>query len=84
MATTAAIVSIGDELLAGDVENTNASWLAARLTDFGIDVREIRVVPDEAPTIEKDRLGPQQDSYPGDNDRRAWVNAGRYHDRSCS
>jgi molybdenum cofactor synthesis domain-containing protein len=52
MATTAAIVSIRDELLAGDVENTNASWLAARLTDFGIDVREIRVVPDDAPAIE--------------------------------
>ncbi|RAW46302.1 competence/damage-inducible protein A [Halorubrum sp. 48-1-W] len=52
MATTAAIVSIGDELLAGDVENTNASWLGTRLTEFGIDVREIRVVPDEAPTIE--------------------------------
>jgi nicotinamide-nucleotide amidase len=52
MATTAAIISIGDELLAGDIENTNASWLAARLTEFGIDVREIRVVPDEASPIE--------------------------------
>lgn len=53
MTTTAAIVSIGDELLAGDVQNTNASWLARRLTDFGIDVREIRTIPDEARTIEQ-------------------------------
>jgi|AntRauMinimDraft_4_1070384.scaffolds.fasta_scaffold01050_8 molybdenum cofactor synthesis domain-containing protein len=51
MATTAAIVTIGDELLAGDVENTNATWLAGRLTDRGIRVREIRVVPDEVEAI---------------------------------
>jgi len=51
MATTAAVVTIGDELLAGDVENTNATWLAGRLTDSGVRVREIRVVPDEVPAI---------------------------------
>jgi molybdenum cofactor synthesis domain-containing protein len=51
MPTTAAIVTVGDELLAGDVENTNATWLASRLTDRGIRVREIRVVPDEVEQI---------------------------------
>jgi molybdenum cofactor synthesis domain-containing protein len=51
MATTAALVTVGDELLAGDVENTNATWLAGQLTDRGIRVREIRVVPDEVDQI---------------------------------
>lgn len=53
MTTTAALVTVGDELLAGDVENTNASWLAARLTERGVEVREVRVVPDEGPAIER-------------------------------
>mgnify|MGYP006277127167 CR=1 FL=1 len=52
MPTTAALVTIGDELLAGEVTNTNASWLAARLTERGVAVREVRVVPDERPAIE--------------------------------
>ena len=30
----AAIVTVGNELLAGDIENTNATWLAAELTDI--------------------------------------------------
>ena len=51
MVTTAAVITIGDELLAGDVENTNATWLASRLMDLGVRVREIRVVPDEAEKI---------------------------------
>lgn len=52
MRTTAALLTIGDELLAGEVENTNASWLAARLTERGVAVREVRVVPDEHAAIE--------------------------------
>ncbi|WP_232701956.1 competence/damage-inducible protein A [Halobacterium wangiae] len=51
MATTAAVVTVGDELLAGDVENTNATWLASRLADRGIRVRQVRVVPDEVAEI---------------------------------
>lgn len=47
----AAILTVGDELLAGDVENTNATWLAARLTERGVDVREMRVVADEPTAI---------------------------------
>jgi nicotinamide-nucleotide amidase len=52
MRTTAALLTVGDELLAGEVENTNASWLAARLTERGVAVREVRVVPDERAAIE--------------------------------
>src|SRR5438477_4899568 len=44
---TAAILTIGNELLSGDVENTNGSWLARRLEGAGADVRLIAVLPDE-------------------------------------
>ncbi len=50
--TSAGILTVGDELLAGEVENSNATWLADRLTDSGVAVTEIRVVPDEQATIE--------------------------------
>jgi molybdenum cofactor synthesis domain-containing protein len=42
-----AIVTVGDELLAGDTENTNATWLCHQLSDRGVTVRRILTVPDE-------------------------------------
>ena len=48
---TAAIVTIGNELLSGDVTNTNGSWLAKRLEAAGVDVRLMAVLPDEIGTI---------------------------------
>jgi molybdenum cofactor synthesis domain-containing protein len=41
-----AVVTVGDELLAGDTTNTNASWLCGRLTDRGVDVRRVTTLPD--------------------------------------
>jgi len=46
-----AVVTVGDELLAGDTENTNASWLGTRLTERGADVRRVVVVPDDEDAI---------------------------------
>ena len=34
----AAILTVGEELLAGDTENTNGTWLAGQLTDRGLAV----------------------------------------------
>jgi molybdenum cofactor synthesis domain-containing protein len=48
---SAAILTIGNELLSGDVENTNGSWLARRLEAAGVDVRLIAVIPDEIEEI---------------------------------
>ncbi|WP_128476078.1 competence/damage-inducible protein A [Halorussus pelagicus] len=42
-----AILTVGDEVLAGDTENTNATWLAGRLTDSGATVARILTVPDD-------------------------------------
>ena len=41
-----AVVTVGDELLAGDTVNTNASWLCERLTDRGVSVRRVTTLPD--------------------------------------
>jgi molybdenum cofactor synthesis domain-containing protein len=49
--STAAIVTIGNELVAGDVANTNGSWLAHRLEELGVAVRLIAAVPDEIDVI---------------------------------
>ncbi|WP_129113051.1 competence/damage-inducible protein A [Halegenticoccus tardaugens] len=46
-----AILTVGDELLAGDTENTNATWLARRLTERGATVRRILTVPDDEGVI---------------------------------
>jgi molybdenum cofactor synthesis domain-containing protein len=48
---SAAILTIGNELLSGDVENTNGSWLARRLEAAGVAVRLIAVLPDEIEEI---------------------------------
>jgi molybdenum cofactor synthesis domain-containing protein len=46
-----AVITVGDELLAGDTANSNATWLAGQLTDRGVSVRRILVVPDDRETI---------------------------------
>jgi molybdenum cofactor synthesis domain-containing protein len=43
---TAAILVIGDEILSGRTKDKNIGYIAEYLTNLGIDVREVRVVPD--------------------------------------
>jgi len=43
---TAAILTIGNELVSGDVPNSNASWLARRLEQLGVKVVITASVPD--------------------------------------
>ena len=47
----AEIISIGDELLIGQVVNTNASWMASELNKTGINVVHIASVADESGAI---------------------------------
>ncbi len=47
----AAIVTVGDELLAGDTVNTNAAWLATQLTQRGVGVERVTTVPDRESDI---------------------------------
>jgi molybdenum cofactor synthesis domain-containing protein len=48
---TASILTIGNELVSGDVPNTNGSWLAKRLAPLGIETRLLAAVPDEVEAI---------------------------------
>ncbi|MBB4268142.1 competence/damage-inducible protein A [Roseospira visakhapatnamensis] len=48
---TAALIIIGNEILSGRTQDTNARHLAERLGRAGIRLREIRVVPDETEAI---------------------------------
>jgi molybdenum cofactor synthesis domain-containing protein len=48
---TASILTIGNELVSGDVPNSNASWLAKRLAPLGVSVRMLAAVPDEIEQI---------------------------------
>jgi molybdenum cofactor synthesis domain-containing protein len=51
VAGTASILTIGNELVSGDVPNTNASWLARRLAPLGVEVRLTAALPDEIETV---------------------------------
>lgn len=43
---TAAVLVIGDEILSGRTQDTNTHYIARLLGTLGIDMREVRVVPD--------------------------------------
>lgn len=48
---TAALLVIGDEILSGRTKDKNIGYIAEYLTGIGIDLKEVRVVPDEEPEI---------------------------------
>ncbi|MGC8969849.1 MAG: molybdopterin-binding protein [Conexivisphaera sp.] len=53
------IVTLGNEVLLGEVENTNAWWLARRLTSLGVAVRRMVTSPDDEESAEvfRDAIG---------------------------
>src|SRR5689334_24136485 len=48
---TAAVLVIGDEILSGRTKDKNIGYIADYLTAIGIDLKEVRVVSDDAPAI---------------------------------
>lgn len=52
-ALIAEILCTGEELLLGDIVNTNAAFLSARLTDLGVSVYHHSVVGDEATRLKE-------------------------------
>ncbi|MEO1694312.1 MAG: molybdopterin-binding protein [Pseudomonadota bacterium] len=48
---TAAVLVIGDEILSGRTEDQNIGYIATHCTAVGIQVREVRVVPDDRDEI---------------------------------
>jgi molybdenum cofactor synthesis domain-containing protein len=51
VSVTAALLVIGDEILSGRTKDKNIGYIAEYLTAIGIDLREVRVVPDVAAEI---------------------------------
>ena len=48
---TAVILTVGNEIVSGDVENTNASWLSRRLATLGVQVKLLAAVRDDIDEI---------------------------------
>jgi molybdenum cofactor synthesis domain-containing protein len=48
---TAGILVIGDEILSGRTRDKNIGYIAEYLTNIGIDLREVRIVPDDEGAI---------------------------------
>ncbi|HEY0713638.1 MAG TPA: CinA family nicotinamide mononucleotide deamidase-related protein [Polyangia bacterium] len=82
---TAALLAIGDEVLRGEVTNSNAAYLGDALFDLGFVIREHRVISDDVPDIQATlrRLGEEVDVIistgglgPTDDDRTVDVVSG--------
>jgi len=48
---TASILTVGNELVSGDVPNSNAGWLARRLAPLGVAVQVAAALPDEIDAV---------------------------------
>ncbi len=51
MNPTACLIVIGNEVLSGRTQDANVAYLAKRLGELGIPLREVRIIPDIAATI---------------------------------
>ena len=45
------LISIGDEILIGQVVNTNAAWLGQELTGLGMDIKQVTAISDDRDAI---------------------------------
>lgn len=50
-APTAVVLTVGNEIVSGDTENTNASWLSRRLASLGVEVKLVAAVRDDVGEI---------------------------------
>ncbi len=57
----AVVICVGDELLTGDIEDCNSTWLARQLFDLGTDLKNISVIPDVADVIAAEIRGARAD-----------------------
>lgn len=62
LSVTAAVLVIGDEILSGRTKDKNIGYIAEYMTNIGIDLREVRVVPDVMDEI-VDALNPLRARY---------------------
>ena len=48
---SASILVIGDEILSGRTQDTNSNYISKKMTEVGVNVSEIRAIPDKKETI---------------------------------
>ena len=48
---TAALIIIGDEVLSGRTKDANTPYIADKLNDGGVRLKEVRIIPDDSKTI---------------------------------
>ena len=48
---TGLLLTVGDEILLGQIVNTNAAWLGERLAEVGVDVLRSETVRDDVDAI---------------------------------
>ena len=54
----AAILIIGNEILSGRTQDTNTSTLAVWLNSLGVQVNEVRVIPDTKKSLQEGAIAP--------------------------
>ncbi len=94
---TAALLVIGDEILSGRTKDKNIGYVAEYLTNIGIDLKEVRIVPDDEPEIvaalnalrsrytyvfTTGGIGPTHDDITADSVAKAFGVAIDYHPRA--
>jgi molybdenum cofactor synthesis domain-containing protein len=94
---TAAVLVIGDEILSGRTKDKNIGTIADYLTGLGIDLKEVRIVPDEEAEIvaalnalrarytyvfTTGGIGPTHDDITADSVAKAFGVAIDYHPRA--
>ena len=50
--STACLIVIGDEVLSGRTEDKNINFIAKRCDTIGINLAEVRIIPDDHKTIQ--------------------------------
>lgn len=48
---TAALIVIGNEILSGRTQDSNTPWIAEKLIDHGVLIKEVRIIPDDRDAI---------------------------------
>jgi len=49
----AEIIAIGDEILIGQIVDTNSQWIAKELNSIGVSIRQVKAIQDDEKLIEK-------------------------------
>ena len=73
---TAEVITIGDEILIGQIVDTNSAFISKELDEIGISVQQITSIQDNKEHILKSLQDASQRSSGGHYYRRSWSHQG--------